>query len=177
MKKFRYSIVLLCIFASNLIAQTDSTSRAPRIDVVKPVEIKEPVKSIETTLAIIKPDAVQNGDSGFIIQLIELNGFNIKNLEKMQLTQKQAEEFYKVHKDRPFYKELVNYMTSGPVIVMALSKENAIKDWRELMGATNPEKSGLGTMRRMFGSSITQNATHGSDSLENAKCEVAFFFS
>lgn len=131
---------------------------------------------VETTLAIIKPDAIGNLQSGQIINLIELNGFVIAAMHKIMLSREEAEGFYDVHRKRPFFNELVEYMISGPVIVMALTKENAVKEWRDLMGATNPEQAGPGTIRRMFGESIANNAVHGSDSLENAEKEIAFFF-
>ena len=130
----------------------------------------------EQTLAIIKPDAVNALHTGDIIKIIELNKFIIKDMLKTQLSTKQAEDFYKIHKDKPFYAELVNYMTSGPVIIMALEKVNAVQEWRELMGATNPVKAAPGTIRKMFGSSITQNAAHGSDAVETARQEIGFFF-
>lgn len=131
----------------------------------------------ERTLAIIKPDAIASGYSGDIISLIELNKFKIVRMQKMNLKAQQAEEFYGVHKGRSFFGELVAYVTSGPVIVMALEKENAIKDWRDLMGATDPAKAAVGTLRYMFGVNIGTNATHGSDSSENAVKELKFFFS
>ena len=131
---------------------------------------------MERTFAIIKPDATAAKHAGNIISLIELNGFNIIGMQKKQLTRAEAETFYAVHKERPFFGELVNYMISGPVIVMALEKENAIQEWRDLMGATNPAKAAPGTIRRMFGTSIGSNATHGSDAPETAKEELKFFF-
>jgi nucleoside-diphosphate kinase len=131
---------------------------------------------IEATCAIIKPDAVAACKSGPIIELIELNKFTISAMCKLELSQDEAEEFYEIHKERPFFRELVDYMTSGPIILMVLEKENAVQEWRDLMGATDPLKAGPGTIRRMFGTSIGNNATHGSDSLENARKEVAFFF-
>ncbi len=131
---------------------------------------------MERTFAIIKPDAITSKHAGQIINIIELNGFNILGLQKKQLTRQEAETFYAVHKERPFFGELVNYMISGPVIVMALEKENAIQEWRDLMGATNPAKAAPGTLRRMFGTSIGSNATHGSDAPETAKEELKFFF-
>src|SRR5438132_2408846 len=131
---------------------------------------------VETTLALIKPDGVGNLQSGQIINMIELNGFTIAAMHKILLSREEAEGFYEVHKSRSFFNELVEYMISGPIIVMALTKENAVKEWRELMGATNPEQAGPGTIRRMFGESIANNAVHGSDSLENAEKEIAFFF-
>lgn len=130
----------------------------------------------EKTFAIIKPDATAAGHSGQIINIIELNKFSIIRMQKMQLTKEQAEKFYAVHKERSFFRELVDYMISGPVIVMALEKENAIQEWRDLMGATDPKKAGAGTIRRMFGTSIGNNATHGSDAPETAKVELKFFF-
>ena len=131
---------------------------------------------MEKTFAIIKPDAVTALRSGDIVALIELNKFKIVGMEKVQLTQAQAEKFYAVHNQRPFFGELVSYMTSGPVVIMALAKEHAIKEWRDLMGPTNPADAGPGTIRRMFGTSIGHNATHGSDSAETAQQELSFFF-
>lgn len=130
----------------------------------------------ERTFAIIKPDAVDAHVSGMIINLIELNKFHILRMQKVQLTKAQAEQFYDIHRDRPFFGELVEYMISGPVIIMALEKENAVQQWRDLMGATDPKKAAPGTIRSMFGSSIGSNATHGSDSPENATKELTFFF-
>lgn len=131
---------------------------------------------MEKTFAIIKPDAIAALRAGDIISLIELNKFTIKRMAKIQLSRSQAEAFYAVHKERPFFGELVDYMISGPVIVMALEKENAIQEWRDLMGATNPAKAAPGTIRRMFGTSIGNNATHGSDAPETAHAELKFFF-
>lgn len=139
--------------------------------------IVESEKNImQSTLGIIKPDAVEAGFSGKIIELIELNRFEIVNMQKKTLTRSEAEKFYVIHKDRPFFKELVTFMTSGPVIILELKKLNAVRDWRYLMGATNPERAYLGTLRAMFGLDITHNAVHGSDSAENAEQEIAFFF-
>lgn len=131
----------------------------------------------ETTLAIIKPDAVKAKQSGTIIQLIELNGFAITQLRKTHMTRQQAEEFYAVHKDRPFFGELTSYLSSDAIIVMALEKENAVQDWRALIGATNPANAAPGTIRRMFGINVGSNAVHGSDSPQTAAQEIAFFFS
>jgi nucleoside-diphosphate kinase len=131
---------------------------------------------LERTFAIIKPDAVAAKHSGQIINLIELNKFSIIGMEKLTMNKQQAETFYAVHNARPFFGELVNYMISGPVIILALEKENAINEWRDLMGATNPAQAAAGTIRRMFGTSIGSNATHGSDALETAKEELTFFF-
>ena len=131
---------------------------------------------MEKTFAIIKPDAVAALKSGDIISLIELNKFSILGMNKVQLTQAQAETFYAVHKERSFFGELVQYMISSPVVIMVLSKENAIQEWRDLMGPTNPAQAGPGTIRRMFGTSIGNNAVHGSDSAQTAQQELAFFF-
>ncbi|HJP18985.1 MAG TPA: nucleoside-diphosphate kinase [Nitrospinota bacterium] len=131
---------------------------------------------MEKTLAIIKPDAMRKKMAGKIIDRIYEKGFNIVGLKMLQLKENQANEFYKVHAERPFYKDLVSYMTSGSVIVAALEKENAIKDWRNLMGATNPAEAAEGTIRKDFGENIEANAVHGSDSPETASTEVPFFF-
>ncbi len=131
---------------------------------------------MERTFAIIKPDAVKAGHIGDIVRLIELNGFDILRMEKRQISRELAEQFYGIHKAKPFFGELVDYMTSGPVVVMALSRENAIASWRELMGATDPKKAALGTIRRMFGTHIGSNATHGSDAPETAAFELGLFF-
>lgn len=131
---------------------------------------------MEKTLAIIKPDATQAGHTGEIIKLIELNKFVIKGMKKIQISREQAQQFYAIHSDKPFFGELVDYMISGPVVVMALEKENAIQEWRDLMGATNPAKAAPGTLRRMFGTSIGSNATHGSDAVQTAQNEIKFFF-
>ncbi|MBN1549171.1 nucleoside-diphosphate kinase [Candidatus Babeliales bacterium] len=130
----------------------------------------------ETTLAIIKPDAVRARNTGKIIDSIEHHDFTIVRMKKVQLTPGQAEKFYAVHKEKPFFANLIEFMTSGPIIVLALEKENAIEEWRKLMGSTNPAKSAPGTIRRLFGTSVSENAVHGSDSSENAKIELALFF-
>jgi len=131
---------------------------------------------MEKTFAIIKPDAVKAKYSGKIIDRIEHEGFNIIALKKLRMTTAQAEAFYGVHKERGFFRELVDFMTSGPVIVLALEKNNAVNAWRDLMGATDPAKAAEGTIRKLFGANIGENATHGSDSLENAAIELKFFF-
>ncbi len=130
----------------------------------------------ERTFAIIKPDAVANANVGNIINMIEKSGLNIIAIKKLKLTAEQAGEFYGVHKEKPFFPELVEYMTSGPIYVLALEGENAIKRWRELMGATNPAEAAEGTIRKLYGKSLSYNASHGSDAPETAKVEVAFFF-
>ncbi|MFC1842337.1 nucleoside-diphosphate kinase [Candidatus Dependentiae bacterium] len=131
---------------------------------------------VEKTFAIIKPDAVKAKISGKIIDLIEQNGFDILKIEKIQLSEDKAKKFYAVHKDKPFFQEVIDFMCSGPVIVMALEKENAIADWRKLMGATNPEQAEDGTIRKLYGTNIMVNCTHGSDAAETAKTELGIFF-
>jgi nucleoside-diphosphate kinase len=128
------------------------------------------------TFTIIKPDSVRKGNFGKIVSRLESEGFRILGLKKVGLSQQQAEAFYAVHKERPFYGDLVRYMTSGPVYVAALQKDNAVTSLRTLMGATDPKKADQGTIRAEFGESIEQNAIHGSDSDENASTEIAFFF-
>jgi len=128
------------------------------------------------TFTIIKPDSVRKGNFGKIISRLESEGFRILGIKKIALTQKQAEAFYGVHRERPFFPDLVKYMTSGPVYVAALERENAVAHLRKVMGATDPAKADKGTIRAEFGESIEQNAIHGSDSDENAKNEVGFFF-
>jgi nucleoside-diphosphate kinase len=129
------------------------------------------------TLAIIKPDAVGAGHTGKIIDRIISGGFRIRALKMIHQTPKQAEGFYEVHRGKPFYAGLTEFMSSGPCIVMALEKEGAVKAWRDLMGATDPAKAEAGTIRKEFGGSVGENATHGSDSDENAAIEISYFFS
>ena len=131
---------------------------------------------MEQTLSILKPDAVKKGIIGKIVDRFESNGLRVAAMKKLQLSQAEAGNFYIVHKDRPFYGELIEFMTSGPVVAMVLEGENAVAKNRELMGATDPKKAEKGTIRADFAESIDANAVHGSDSLENAKVEVAFFF-
>jgi nucleoside-diphosphate kinase len=131
---------------------------------------------MERTFAIIKPGAVRDGNAGKIIARIEAEGFTISGMKKIQMSRAQAELFYAVHKARPFYGELVESMIAGPVVVMVLAKDNAIKAWRDLMGATNPAQAADNTIRKLFGTSIGENATHGSDAPETAAQEVPFFF-
>jgi nucleoside-diphosphate kinase len=128
------------------------------------------------TFTIVKPDSVRKGNFGKVISRVEAEGFKILGLKKASLSQKQAEGFYAVHRERPFFKDLVKYMTSGPVYVAALERDNAVAHLRKIMGATDPTKADAGTIRKDFGESIEQNAIHGSDSDENAKIEIAFFF-
>jgi nucleoside-diphosphate kinase len=131
---------------------------------------------MERTFAIIKPDAVATGKAGAILAKIEENGFKILGMKMTRLSQLQAEGFYEVHKARPFFKSLVTFMTEGPVIVLALERDNAIAKWRELMGATNPANAAEGTIRKEFAESIERNAVHGSDAVETAAVEIPFFF-
>ena len=131
---------------------------------------------MEKTLAIIKPDAVANKNIGNIISRIEKEEFNILEIKMLKLTKKEAEDFYSVHKEKSFFAELVELMISGPIVVLALEKKDAIQRWRNVMGATNPTEAKENTIRKLYGKSVGNNATHGSDSLENAKKEIAFFF-
>ena len=131
---------------------------------------------MEITLSIIKPDAVKKGVIGTILVRFESNGLRIAAMKKVQLSKEQAEAFYAVHKERPFFKDLVEFMISGPVVVSVLEGEGAVLKNRDLMGATNPKEAQPGTIRADFAESIDANAVHGSDSLENAKIEIEFFF-
>ena len=131
---------------------------------------------MQQTLSIIKPDAVKKNVIGKIIDRFESNGLKIAAMKKIQLSQADAEAFYAVHSERPFFKDLVEFMISGPVVVMVLEGEDAVLKNRELMGATNPAEAAEGTIRRDFAESIDANAVHGSDSLENADIEINFFF-
>ncbi len=131
---------------------------------------------MEKTLSIIKPDAVAKGVIGKILDRFESNGLRIAATKKLQLSREDAEAFYAVHKERPFFNDLVDFMISGPVVVSVLEGKNAVAKNRELMGATNPKEAEAGTIRADFAENIDANAVHGSDSLENAKIEIAFFF-
>jgi nucleoside-diphosphate kinase len=133
--------------------------------------------SKQLTFGIVKPNATAKNVIGGVIGLAEKGGLKVRAMKMLRLTRAQAEGFYAVHRERPFFSELVEFMTSGPVVVMALEGENAVTRWREIMGATDPAKADAGTVRALFGESIQNNAAHGSDSDENAKIEVAFFFS
>ena len=132
---------------------------------------------MDRTFAIINPDAVRGGDTGSIIQRIIDGGFQIRALKMLHMTLKEAEGFYAVHRERPFFSGLTEFMSSGPCVVMVLQKDGAVKAWRDLMGATDPAKADEGTIRKEFGSSVGENATHGSDSDENAAIEISYFFS
>jgi len=129
------------------------------------------------TFGIIKPDAVAAKHTGSIIQKILDNGFQIRGLKLIHMTRQEAEGFYAVHRERPFFAGLTEFMSSSPCVVMALNKEGAVKAWRDLMGATDPAKADEGTLRKEFGGSVGENAVHGSDSDENAAIEIAYFFS
>src|SRR6267142_80072 len=132
---------------------------------------------MERTFAIIKPDAVAAGQSGEIIAIIQKAGFRIVGMKMKRLSQLEAEGFYSVHRERPFYPSLVKFMTEGPVIVMALEAPDAIKKWRDTMGATNPANAAEGTVRKRFAASIERNCVHGSDAPETAAVELGYFFS
>lgn len=132
---------------------------------------------MQTTLAILKPDTVAAGNAGKVLAHLEKEGFTIRGLRVLHLTDAQAKAFYEVHKERPFYGSLVEFMTSGPVIPVALEREEAVTQLRKVMGATDVSKAEDGTVRKLYGTSIEQNAIHGSDSPENAVLELAFFFS
>ncbi len=132
--------------------------------------------AVERTLCIVKPDAVEKRKAGAILARIEESGFRILAVRMTHLTRAEAEGFYEVHRQRPFFGELVQFMTRSPVIVAVLEKDEAVTGWRDLMGATDPAKAAPNTIRKLFGSNVGENATHGSDSLENAQREIAYFF-
>tara|TARA_Y100001970_G_scaffold201350_1_gene245031 strand:- start:5944 stop:6354 length:411 start_codon:yes stop_codon:yes gene_type:complete len=134
------------------------------------------MSNLEETLSIIKPDAVERGLSEKIKNEFTNNGFKIKDEKKLKIEKNEAEKFYQVHQSKPFYNDLCEYLSSGPIVVMILEKINAVLDNRTLMGATDPKKADEGTLRKKYGISIDKNSVHGSDSLENAKSEINFFF-
>ena len=134
------------------------------------------MSNIEQTLSIIKPDAVERNLENEIKEMFKHKGFSILNEKKIQIEKSEAENFYKVHETKPFYNDLCAYLSSGPIVVMVLEKENAVLGNRELMGATNPKDAEEGTIRKTYGISIDKNSVHGSDSIENAKIEIDFFF-
>ena len=131
---------------------------------------------MEQTLSIIKPDAVSKNVIGKILERFEKNNLKIIAAKMLHLSEEQAKNFYFIHKDKPFYKDLVEFMTSGPILVYVLSGKDAVASARKIMGATNPEKAEIGTIRKDFATNVEKNAVHGSDSLENAKKEISFFF-
>ncbi len=134
------------------------------------------MSNLEQTLSIIKPDAVERNLENEIKEMFKSNGFKILKENKIQIEKSEAEKFYKVHETKPFYNDLCAYLSSGPIVVMVLEKDNAVLENRELMGATNPEDAEEGTIRKKYGISIDKNSVHGSDSVENAKIEIDFFF-
>jgi len=134
------------------------------------------MSNIEQTLSIIKPDAVERNLDTEIKEIFKDKGFTIYKEKKIKMEKSEAEKFYKVHETKPFYNDLCNYLSSGPIVVMILEKENAVLDNRELMGATNPTEAKEGTIRKKYGVSIDKNSVHGSDSTQNAKTEIDFFF-
>ena len=134
------------------------------------------MSNIEKTLSIIKPDAVERNLEEEIKEMFKKNGFSILKQKKIQIEKSEAENFYKVHETKPFYSDLCDYLSSGPIVVMVLEKENAVMANRELMGSTNPDDAAEGTIRKKYGISIDKNSVHGSDSIENAKTEIGFFF-
>lgn len=131
---------------------------------------------METTLAILKPDTVAAGNSGKVLAHLEREGFKIRGLRVLHLTRAQAEGFYAVHRERPFFRSLVEFMTEGPVVPVALERDNAVAHLRQVMGATDVAKAEAGTLRKLYGTSIERNAIHGSDSAANAQLELAYFF-
>ena len=131
----------------------------------------------EITFTMLKPDSVRNGNIGAILDKIIKSGFKIKAMKFTQMSNEKASEFYAIHKERPFFSDLVDYMTSGPIVAAILEKNNAVNDFRDLIGSTNPEEAADGTIRKMFAKSISENAIHGSDSDDNAKIECEFHFS
>ena len=134
------------------------------------------MSNVEKTLSIIKPDAVERNLENEIKEIFKNNGFNILKEKKIQIVKSEAEQFYKVHETKPFYDDLCTYLSSGPIVVMVLEKENAVLGNRDLMGATNPKDADEGTIRKKYGISIDKNSVHGSDSVDNAKIEIGFFF-
>jgi nucleoside-diphosphate kinase len=134
------------------------------------------MSNIQQTLSIIKPDAVERNLENEIKQMFKDKGFSIIKEKKIQIEKSEAEKFYKVHETKPFYNDLCTYLSSGPIVVMVLEKDNAVLGNRELMGATNPKDAQKGTIRKIYGISIDKNSVHGSDSVENAKIEIDFFF-
>ena len=131
---------------------------------------------MDRTFAIIKPDAVKNGHTGYIYYRIQKFNFKVIGAKLLRMSQEQAEGFYGIHKERPFFNDLIQFMTSGPCMVLALEKENAVESWRKAIGSTNPQEAEEGTIRKDFATNVQENAVHGSDSNENAQKEIAFFF-
>ena len=136
----------------------------------------EVIMDYEKSLGIIKPDAVERNLIGSIIKIIEDNNIKINQMKMLELTSSMAEEFYNIHKDKPFYEKLISYMTSGPVVLMVLEGNDVVKRYRDLMGKTNPEEADEGTIRKLYAKDTTFNSVHGSDSIENALTEISLFF-
>ena len=132
--------------------------------------------ALQSTLSIIKPDAMEAGKAGAIIARLVEEGFSIKGMKQLQLTRAQAEGFYEVHRERPFFEELTTFMSRGPIVVMALEAEGAIEKYRAVIGATDPAKADDGTIRKLYGANVGENAVHGSDAPETAKIEIGYFF-
>src|SRR5580658_7664577 len=132
--------------------------------------------SVQRTFCIIKPDAIEKRKGGAILALLEERGFHVLALKRLALTKPVAEGFYSVHKARPFFGELVQFMTRSPVVIAVLEREDAVAEYRKVMGATDPAKADSGTIRKLYGSNVGENAVHGSDSIENAQIEIAYFF-
>lgn len=168
MKMFQVSCVFFMKFLL-IILKTQKTSEI--------CEQKHKIMAGNRTFSMIKPDAVQAGNTGAILKMIEEAGFRISAMRMTKLSKQRAGQFYAVHKERPFYNDLCEYMSSGHIVALILEKENAVADFRKLIGATDPAKAEEGTIRKLFAKSIEANAIHGSDSDENAEIEAAFFFS
>ena len=132
--------------------------------------------AIQRTLCIIKPDAVEKGKAGAILQRVKEEGFKIRGLRQLHLSLRQAEGFYAVHRGRPFFNDLCEFMSRGPVVVAALEREEAVQHWRQVIGATDPAKAEAGTIRKLYGAHVGENAVHGSDSEQNGRLECAYFF-
>lgn len=171
-KLYIYSFIVLCTTIEACYANScQPCNKAPS------TPIASPISTSESTFGMIKPDAIQAQHSGDIIKIIEYNGFRIKNMRKRTLSKQEAERFYAEHKGKPFFDSLVSYITSGPIIGLELEKKDAVSDWRALIGSTDPAQANIGTLRKMFATSKSQNAVHGSDSKESAQRELTFFFS
>ena len=138
--------------------------------------LKRRAMALQRTLSIIKPDAMEAGKAGAIIARLVEEGFSIKGMKQLQLTRAQAEGFYEVHRERPFFEELTTFMSRGPIVVMALEAEGAIEKYRAVIGATDPAKADDGTIRKLYGANVGENAVHGSDAPETAKIEIGYFF-
>ena len=145
--------------------------------VIFAAHLRKTYKMTNRTFTMLKPDSVEKGNIGAILEKINASGFRIVAMKLTQMTKRDAETFYAIHNERPFFGELVTYMTRGPIVAAVLEKENAVEDFRALIGATNPEEAAEGTIRKLFATSISENAVHGSDSDENAAIESAFHFS